>query len=133
MATRSRQRGNSYQGAKWIRREKRLAIYLRDGMACVYCGATIEDGAQLSLDHVVPYSQSGSNESGNLVTCCRTCNSARQDRPVLEFVDAVANYLGVAAADIAEHVTDCMRRELDVAEAKQLIARRGSYAAALRS
>lgn len=29
-------------GSKWIRPEKRLAIYHRDGFACIYCGATAE-------------------------------------------------------------------------------------------
>ncbi|KKK72946.1 hypothetical protein LCGC14_2898780, partial [marine sediment metagenome] len=35
------------QGMNWIRPEKRLAIYLRDGLACCYCGATVEDGTKL--------------------------------------------------------------------------------------
>jgi len=38
------------QGMNWIRKEKRLAIYLRDGLACGYCGQSIEDGAKLTLD-----------------------------------------------------------------------------------
>ena len=29
-------------GSKWIRPEKRMAIYLRDGLACVYCGEGVE-------------------------------------------------------------------------------------------
>jgi hypothetical protein len=129
--TTGRQRGNNYHGAKWIRREKRLAIYLRDGLACAYCGATIEDGALLSLDHLTPYSAGGSNHQSNLVTCCQKCNSARQDRPVEEFVAAVAGYLGVDAGQIAQHIRVCRERDIDVAAAKALINKRGSYSAAL--
>ena len=30
------------QGSKWIRKSTRLAIYYRDGLCCVYCGAAGE-------------------------------------------------------------------------------------------
>lgn len=36
-------RNANWQGMNWIRQEKRYAIYLRDGLACVWCKATIED------------------------------------------------------------------------------------------
>uniref|UniRef100_A0A6M3MCH7 Putative homing endonuclease n=1 Tax=viral metagenome TaxID=1070528 RepID=A0A6M3MCH7_9ZZZZ len=124
---------NGTQGAKWIRREKRLAIYLRDGMACCYCGAAVEDGASLTLDHLKPRSKGGSHEASNLVTCCLKCNSSRGDRPVRTFARAVAEYLdhGIQASDIVAHVEACRRRVIDVGAAKDLIARRGGWAAAL--
>lgn len=34
-------------GGYWIK-TTRLAIYLRDGCACAYCGASLEQSAQLS-------------------------------------------------------------------------------------
>lgn len=64
------------QGSKWIRKTTRLAIYLRDGMACVYCGAGAED-ADLTLDHVRPCALGGQNVARNLVTCCKLCNDAK--------------------------------------------------------
>lgn len=122
-----------HQGMNWIRQEKRLAIYLRDGMACVYCGAAVEDGATLTLDHVHPVSRGGSNDATNLVTCCSRCNSSRGARSVAEFADAVAGYLnhGTDPAEIVAHVRRTARRVLPVAEAKALIARRGSVARVL--
>ena len=77
----------------WIRQEKRLSIYLRDGLSCCYCGHSIEDGAQLTLDHLVPRSAGGNNRADNLITSCFRCNSARGDRDVKEFVSTVAAYL----------------------------------------
>jgi len=126
---------NGAHGAKWLRREKRLAIYLRDGLACTYCGATMEDGAVLTLDHLIPRSRGGSHATTNLITCCRRCNSARGSRSVRGFAAAVAEYLnhGVDARDIERHVRACARRKIDVSAAKALIARRGSYAAALHA
>jgi len=130
----ARGKGTKYQGSKWITRQKRLAIYLRDGMACCYCGATVEDGAMLTLDHIEPHHNGGSNHESNLVTACRRCNSSRADRPVAEFAQAVAEYLdhGVQATDITAHIAECIERPLDIAEAKAIIARRGSWAEAIR-
>jgi len=85
-------RQKSWSGMNWIRQEKRLAIYLRDGLACVYCGAALETGAQFSLDHLTPHSQGGNNQPTNLVTCCSRCNSSRRNRPIAEFAQATAGY-----------------------------------------
>ena len=58
------------------RRKHGAAVRERDSHKCVYCDA-VED---LTLDHVVPLSRGGSNEVGNLVTACRTCNSSKGAR-----------------------------------------------------
>lgn len=122
------------QGMNWIRPAKRLAIYMRDGLACNYCGEGIEDGAKLTLDHLTPYCTGGSNSEGNLVTCCHRCNSARGNRAWKVFAGHVADYInhGVVPADIVAHISATRRRKLDVAAAKEMIARRGSFSAALR-
>lgn len=65
-------------GSKWIRRDKRLAIYLRDDFTCRYCGEQLKSN-QLTLDHVIPRTIKLDNSSTNLVTCCKTCNSKKQD------------------------------------------------------
>ena len=128
-------RAENWKGMNWIRQEKRLAIYLRDGLACAYCGDSVENGAKLSLDHLTPDSKGGSNEAANLVTCCSRCNSARGNRPVRAFCRAVAEYLdhGVTAEEIERHVRNTSKRSLagPKAEAKELIARRGSAARVL--
>jgi hypothetical protein len=122
-----------WQGMNWIRQEKRLAIYLRDGMACVWCGSSVEDGASLTLDHVVPDSKGGTNDAPNLVTSCHRCNSSRGNRSVPRFAKAVAAYLnhGVNPAEIVAHVHRTRARVLPKSEAKALIGRRGSVARVL--
>ena len=126
-------RNENWAGMNWIRQEKRLAIYLRDGLSCAYCGASVEDGTQMTLDHVKPDSKGGSNDVTNLVTCCSRCNSARGNRSVASFARSVAGYLdhGIDASDITRHIKNCQRRTLPLDEAKALIARRGSAAAVL--
>lgn len=117
----------------WCRQSTRLAIYLRDGMDCAYCGASVEDGATLTLDHVRPVSKGGTNATSNLVTCCSRCNSSRGNRSVAEFAVAVAGYLnhGTDANEITAHVRRTTRRVLPRAEARKLIERRGSVARVL--
>lgn len=124
-----------WQGMNWIRQDKRLAIYLRDGLACVWCGQGIEDGITLSLDHITPHSAGGSNEASNLVTACSGCNSRRGDRNASEFAKAVAGYVnhGVTATDIEMDILHRTGQKLTPfrKEAKEMIARRGSAARAI--
>jgi hypothetical protein len=121
-------RQQAWNGMNWIRKERRLALYLRDGLACAYCGAAVEDGVQLTLDHIRPAGKGGSNGSTNLVTCCSRCNSSRGDRPVATFAKAVAGYLnGSRTADeIVRNVNRLRRRAVPLAQAKQMIAERVS-------
>ncbi len=127
--------GTGYQGSKWITRKKRLAIYLRDGLACAYCGATIEDGAMLTLDHIIPHCEGGSNAETNLVTACRKCNSSRANRTVEGFAGAIANYLnrGTTAEMILAHISATTGKNLFIPAAMAIIAARGTWQAALRN
>jgi hypothetical protein len=133
MPARGRQNGK-YQGAKWLTRERRLALYIRDGLACVWCGQGIEDGIQLSLDHITPKSHGGDDTNKNLMTACKRCNSSRGNRSVEDFSIAVAAYLnhGISAEKILNHLADCIDRPVDIRAAKALIAARGGYSKALR-
>jgi 5-methylcytosine-specific restriction endonuclease McrA len=121
-------RQDNWQGMNWIRQTSRLAIYLRDGMACAYCGSAVEDGTQLSLDHLKPWSKGGSNKPTNLVTCCSKCNSTRGNRSVRAFCKDVATYLNTDAKAIERHVRNCAKRDMKEVrkEANVLIKRRGS-------
>ena len=83
---------SNVNGSKWIRPEKRLAIYLRDGFCCAYCNKDLhrESSFQITLDHLQPRSHGGNNEHTNLVTACRRCNSKRQDTDIFLFADGEA-------------------------------------------
>jgi 5-methylcytosine-specific restriction endonuclease McrA len=58
----------------------RREVYERDTYACRYCGARKD----LTLDHVVPESKGGEATAGNLVTCCKFCNSKKGTRTLDE-------------------------------------------------
>lgn len=74
--------------SNWITKERRLALYIRDEFTCCYCGQNLKNSpaSDVTLDHLVPRNPkvahgNGGNESTNLITACRSCNSSRQDRP----------------------------------------------------
>ena len=119
----------------WITQIKRLAIYLRDGLACAYCGQSVEDGASLCLDHLVSRCDGGSNHASNLVTACKRCNDSKNSRSVADFAVAVAAYVnhGLKPNQIVEHIASCGVRDLKpyIEEAKALIAERGSASKAV--
>lgn len=130
----ARSNGN-WQGMNWITQHKRLAIYLRDGLACAWCGVSVEEGVTLSLDHVKAHSKGGSNHESNLVTCCKRCNDSRGARSPKVFAEAVAAYVnhGVTAVAILSHIRSTVKRPLDTKGAKVMVERRGSAAKVLSS
>lgn len=42
---------------------------------CSFCGLTFD----LTVDHILPLSMGGTNETSNLRVLCRSCNSARRN------------------------------------------------------
>lgn len=79
---------NEY-GSRWIRRTRRLALYMRDGFTCVYCGLSMLDHKpdNIELDHVdgTEYFGSPVHTNDNLVTCCQGCNRSKRDLPLDEW------------------------------------------------
>lgn len=52
-------------------------IFQRDNFTCQYCGKI---GGKLECDHIVPFSQGGSDEIENLITACQKCNRSKRDK-----------------------------------------------------
>lgn len=93
-------------GSKWIRKEKRQAIYGRDDHCCVYCGADLRGGCA-TLDHVTARELGGGNEASNLVTARLSCNSRKQDLPLRKFLATIPN-----GTDVARRIRNATRRQL---------------------
>ena len=71
---------------KCIPKSRRNRIYERDSYSCIYCGHSMEDGASLTLDHIIPLCSGGSRLDTNLVTACLTCNRKRNTSSVACFL-----------------------------------------------
>lgn len=82
------------RGAKWCYPTTRWAVYLRDGLACVYCGVTldhlIEAGGEnfLTADHWNPRAAGGTNHPTNLITACYECNVRKNHGTVRSLCEA---------------------------------------------
>lgn len=90
-ATRRIRSADDYRSKRWQREvsapglseKHRAAIrrkWIKQGRSCAYCA-----GAATTLDHVVPLVRGGTNYEGNLVPCCRRCNSSKAGRTIVEW------------------------------------------------
>lgn len=82
-----------YAGGGWIRPVKRLAIYLRAGWLCAYCGADTRDpkNSTPTLEHVYRRAERGRDYNGprNLVLACWDCNRARNVKALHEWLFSI--------------------------------------------
>ncbi len=106
--------------SQWCKQAKRLAIYHRDGFACVVCGAAAEDEeVELTLDHLVARELGGTHDPSNLVTMCRSCNCAKQDKTKRAWLGWLRDR-GLNASRIARRIRTSVRRPLNRAEGRRL-------------
>lgn len=102
------------KGSGWITKPRRLALYLRDGFICQYCGRDLHDAhpREVTLDHLKPQSRGGAHESRNLVTACGPCNFRRQDTPWRQY----------APEGAVVRILRTVRRVPNIALAKSILA-----------
>lgn len=112
---------------------KRDIIHSIDGWVCVYCQcevarqSAIDAGAQLSLatlDHVVAHASGGTDLPSNLITACRSCNSARQDRSVRGFM-AYLRAKGVVTVGIEARINALLPEHKYLDTMDRMPAKRG--------
>ena len=75
-----------------VRQAEGLRILERDQFCCRYCGldgkASFENALVMSVDFVGPRAHQGKKDPGNLVACCRPCNTIKGTRVYKTFEDA---------------------------------------------
>jgi 5-methylcytosine-specific restriction endonuclease McrA len=60
---------------------KREQIHTRDGQRCLACGST----ERLTLDHIIPLCQGGTNHENNPQTLCVKCNTAEKGGKTIDY------------------------------------------------
>ena len=107
-----------------IRRSRKLSngIYYISGKEieklysspCYYCGSL----SSITIDHVVPISKGGRHSIGNLVSCCKNCNSSKKDKLLIQWK------IGGLMSDKKETPKIALRSaEESIANAKELMER----------
>lgn len=105
-------RNQADNGSKWIRKEKRWAIYRRDNYECVYCQVSLEDAEHgFTLDHLLPTELGGSNHESNLVTACKVCNSAKGKKTKAQFLRWLQSK-GQSPTQVTKRIKNSIRRKL---------------------
>ena len=110
---------SNVHGSKWLRPEKRLAIYARDGFACLYCGSE----ERLTLDHLLARELGGTNDASNLVTACLTCNSSKQHATMREWF-VILRRRGIDTKRMARNIRAHAAKPVDINLGKNLLAAR---------
>lgn len=59
----------------------RVAVYMRDGRICRFCGDTL---GPFHLDHIQPWTAYGEDDPRNLRVLCEPCNLSRSTRATVE-------------------------------------------------
>ncbi len=64
-------------------------IKLQRGQICNYCGST----EKLALDHIFPQRYGGKDNAENLIFACRTCNSSKGKKDLMEWMNYRGQFL----------------------------------------
>jgi 5-methylcytosine-specific restriction endonuclease McrA len=82
---RERHRARELRGTQWWKRKLARGV-------CFYCGRQFPP-KELSMDHVVPVSRGGKTTRGNVVACCKECNTAKKQMLPTEWEAYLKNIL----------------------------------------
>lgn len=65
----------------------RLAVFIRGGFHCAYCGVDMRDfnPRDVTIDHLECQSKGGKHQQDNMIGACRPCNSSRKVKPWREY------------------------------------------------
>jgi 5-methylcytosine-specific restriction endonuclease McrA len=81
-----------------LRREKQKARELRQSQwwkrqcakgVCHYCGRQVP-ARELTMDHIIPLARGGKTTKGNVVPCCKECNTRKKMKLPMEWEDPSA-------------------------------------------
>ncbi len=78
---------------EFIKKQRQLARDLRksrwwknlcaSGVSCYYCHTPLKPN-EVTMDHVVPISEGGLSVKGNVVPCCKKCNSEKKASSIID-------------------------------------------------
>ncbi len=74
---REKYRAREIRASQWWKRRCAKGV-------CHYCGRRFSPH-QLTMDHVVPLSRGGKSVKGNVVPCCKECNTAKKTMLPMEW------------------------------------------------
>jgi len=76
---RERRKARELRASQWWKRQCAKGV-------CGYCGQSTPAG-ELTMDHVVPLSRGGRTTKGNVVPSCKTCNTEKKQKLLMEWTE----------------------------------------------
>ncbi len=76
---RERRKARELRASQWWKRQCAKGI-------CAYCGQPTA-AAELTMDHIVPLSRGGRSVKGNVRPVCKSCNTAKKQKLLMEWTD----------------------------------------------
>lgn len=73
-----REKARQLRKSNWWKEQLALGI-------CHYCGKKFP-ADELTMDHIVPVARGGKSVKGNIVPCCKECNSAKQLKTPVDMI-----------------------------------------------
>jgi 5-methylcytosine-specific restriction endonuclease McrA len=75
--SREKQKARELRASQWWKRRLAKGV-------CHYCGSRfpLKD---LTMDHIVPISKGGKTTKGNVVVCCKACNTEKKSKLLMEW------------------------------------------------
>ncbi|MCK5878429.1 MAG: HNH endonuclease [Holophagae bacterium] len=67
---REKHKAREFRKTQWWKRKRSTGI-------CYYCGRKFSP-EELTMDHLVPLTRGGCTTKGNVVPCCKECNSRKK-------------------------------------------------------
>jgi 5-methylcytosine-specific restriction endonuclease McrA len=74
---REKQKARELRATQWWKRRLAKGI-------CHYCGRRFA-AKELTMDHIVPVSKGGKTTKGNVVPCCKECNTEKKSKLLMEW------------------------------------------------
>ena len=74
---RERQKARDLRSSQWWKRRCAQGV-------CHYCSARVAP-RELTMDHIVPISRGGKTTKGNVVPCCKDCNTRKKQLLPMEW------------------------------------------------
>lgn len=76
----------------WLKKYRRWILIRQCGLVCFYCHVKLSriqgHDRSVTLDHLVPRCQNGSDRISNLVLACGPCNRRKGDMSVAQYFES---------------------------------------------
>ena len=90
---RERHKARTLRESQWWKRRLAKGV-------CHYCGRSSAP-KDLTMDHIVPISRGGQSTKGNVVPCCKKCNTAKKQLLPMEWEQYLKrNRSGVQGSEV---------------------------------